>query len=245
MSSIEKRLRDELGELASWLIDKRAESSSVEQADSGSDSIPRDSGSDSIPRLDLDADTVRSGGRGRLFRVAVVLVLIVGIVGVSGLLSEDAPSVVTVPADPATQTPTTSVPPTTTVDDLSTDDPSAELSLEDLAPEAELDVPPSEANEETSTEAEKWRSTPWLVPWGDGFLQIGYLNTSEEVPTERNLFAQTSDDGLDWGQPFQLNLPREHFGAFETDIELQATTSPSMIRSNGEHLVVLSQQART
>ena len=44
MSSIEKRLRDELGELASWLIDRRAESSSVEQADSGSDSIPRDSG---------------------------------------------------------------------------------------------------------------------------------------------------------------------------------------------------------
>ena len=252
MSSIEKRLRDELGELASWLIDRRAESSSVEQADSGSDSIPRDSGADSIPRLDLDADTVRSGGRSRLFRVAAVLLLIVGLVGASGLLSEDAPSVVTVPADPATQTPTTSVPtssvpPTTTVDDPSTDDSSTESSLEDLAPEAELapevelDVPPSEAFDETSTEAEKWRSTPWLVPWGDGFLQIGYLNTSEEVPTERNLFAQTSDDGLDWGQPFQLNLPREHFGAFETDIELQATTSPSIIRSNGEHLVVLSQ----
>ena len=249
MSSIEKRLRDELGELASWLIDKRAESSSVEQADSGIDSIPR---------LDLDADTVRSGGRGRLVRIAAVLVLIVGLVGASGLLSEDAPSVVTVPADPASQTPTTSapttsVPPTTTVDDPSTDDPSTESSLEDLAPEAEpapeaelapeveLDVPPSEAFDETSTEAEKWRSTPWLVPWGDGFLQIGYLNTSEEGPTERNLFAQTSDDGLDWGQPFQLNVPREHFGAFETDIDLQTTTSPSMIRSNGEHLVVLSQ----
>ena len=70
----------------------------------------------------------------------------------------------------------------------------------DLAPEVELDVPPSEAFEETSTEAEEWRSTPWLVPWGDGFLQIGYLNTSEEGSTERNLFAQVSDDGLDWGQ---------------------------------------------
>ncbi len=258
MSSIEKRLRDELGELASWLIDRRAESSSVEQADSGSDSIPRDSGADSIPRLDLDADTVRSGGRGRLVRIAAVLVLIVGLVGASGLLSEDAPSVVTVPADPATQTPTTRVPttsvsPTTTVDDLSTDDAGDESSIvdlapevefapeADLAPEVELDVPPSEAFDETSTGAEEWRSIPWLVPWGDGFLRIGYLNTSEEGPTERNLFAQTSDDGLNWGQPFQLNLPREHFGAFETDIELQAITSPSMIRSNGEHLVILSQ----
>ena len=91
MSSIEKRLRDELGELASWLIDKRAESSSVEQADSGSDSIPRGSGIDSIPRLDLDADTVRPGGRGRLFRVAAVLLLIVGLVGASGLLSGRCP----------------------------------------------------------------------------------------------------------------------------------------------------------
>ncbi len=237
MSSIEKRLRDELGELASWLIDRRTESNSVEQADSGIDSIPR---------LNLDADTVRPGGRNRLFRVAAVLLLIVGVISASRLLSEDVPSVVTAPTDsttqtPATSAPTTSVPPTTTVDDLSTDDSSTESSLEDLAPEVDPEVPPSEAFEETSTEAEKWRSTPWLVPWGDGFLQIGYLNTSEEGSTERNLFAQVSDDGLDWGQPFQLNLPREHFGAFETDIEIQATTYPSMIRSNGEHLVVLSQ----
>ena len=259
MSSIEKRLRDELGELASWLIDKRAESSSVEQADSGSDSIPRDSGADSIPRLDLDADTVRSGGRGRLFRVAAVLVLIVGLVGASGLLSEDAPSVVTVPADPATQTPTTSapttsVPPTTTVDDLSTDDPGDESSLVELAPEVELDVPPPGPLDESSTQAEEWligpfggsaygdqQAAPSLFPWGDGFLQIGYLNTSEQVPSEINLFAQTSDDGLNWEQPFQVNLPREHFEALETDIDSSVIRSWPIIRSNGEHLVVLSQ----
>ncbi len=240
MSSIEERLRDELGELASWLIDKRAESSSVEQVDSGDDSMPR---------LDLGADPARKGGHRRLFRVAAALLLIVGAVSASRLLSEDAPSVVTAPADPAdpaTRTPaasvpTTSVSPTTTVDDPRTDDSYTESSLEDLAPEVNPEVPPSEAFDETSTEAEKWRSTPWLVPWGDGFLQIGYLNTSEEGPTRQNLFAQTSDDGLDWGQPFQLNLPREHFGAFETDIELQATAYPSIIRSNGEHLVVVSQ----
>ena len=259
MSPIEKRLRDELGELASWLIDRRAESSSVEQADSGSDSIPRDSGADSIPRLDLDADTVRSGGRGRLVRIAAVLVLIVGIVGVSGLLSEDAPSVVTVPADPASQTPTTSapttsVPPTTTVDDPSTDDAGDESSIVELAPEVDPEVPPRGPLDESSTQAEEWligpfggsaygdqQAAPSLFPWGDGFLKIGYLNTSEQVPTEINLFAQTSDDGLNWEQPFQLNLPREHFGAFETDTDLQASTSPSIIRSNGEHLVVLSQ----
>ena len=109
MSSIEKRMRDELGELASWLIDRRTESNSVEQADSGSDSIPRDSGSDSIPRdsgadsiprLDLDADTVRPGGRNRLFRVAAVLLLIVGVISASRLLSENVPSVVTAPSRP-------------------------------------------------------------------------------------------------------------------------------------------------
>ena len=264
MSSIEKRLRDELGELASWLIDKRAESSPVEQADSGSDSIPRDSGSDSIPRLDLDADTVRSGGRSRLFRIAAVLVLIVGLVGVSGLLSEDAPSVVTVPADPATQTPTTSapttsapttsVPTTTTVDDLSTDDAGDESSIVDLAPEVDPEVPPRGPLDESSTQAEEWligpfggyaygdqQVAPSLFPWGDGFLQIGYLNTSEQVPTEINLFAQTSDDGLNWEQPFQVNLPREHFEALETDIDSPVIRSWPIIRSNGEHLVVLSQ----
>ena len=254
MSSIEKRLRDELGELASWLIDRRAESSSVEQADSGSDSLPRDSGIDSIPRLDLDADTVRSGGRGRLFRVAAVLLLIVGIVGVSGLLSEDAPSVVTVPADPATQTPTTSVPPTTTVDDPSTDDSSTESSLEDLAPEVDPEVPPRRPLDGSSTQAEEWligpfggsaygdqQAAPSLFPWGDGFLQIGYLNTSEEGPTEINLFGQTSDDGLNWEQPFQVNLPREHFEVLETDIDSPVITSWPIIRSNGKDLVVLSQ----
>ena len=262
MSSIEKRLRDELGELASWLIDRRAESSSVEQADSGSDSIPRDSGADSIPRLDLDADTVRSGGRGRLVRVAAVLVLIVGLVGASGLLSEDAPSVVTVPADPASQTPTTSVPtssvpPTTTVDDLSTDDPGDESLLVELAPEVDPDVPPPGPLDESSIRDEEWlkgpsgvwygpwfetpQGVPWLVPWGDGFLQIGYLNTSEQVPTEMNLYAQTSDDGLNWGQPFLLDLPREHFDAPEIDNNNWSNSFWPIIKSNGTGLVILSQ----
>ncbi len=275
MSSIEKRLRDELGELASWLIDRRAESSSVEQADSGSDSIPRDSGADSIPRLDLDADTVRSGGRGRLVRVAAVLLLIVGLVGASGLLSEDAPSVVTVPADPASQTPTTSVPTTATVDDLSTDDAGDESSIvdlapevefapeADLAPEVELDVPPSEAFDESSIQPEEWlvgpfeewregegwsdpQAAPWLFPWGNGFLQIGYLKTSEQIPSELSLYARTSDDGLSWEPPFQMNLPREHFEALETDNEsfsiyTWGKSSWPIIRSNGKGLVVLSQ----
>ena len=268
MSSIEKRLRDELGELASWLIDRRAESSSVEQADSGSDSIPR---------LDLDADTVRSGGRGRLFRVAAVLVLIVGLGGVSGLLSEDAPSVVTVPADPATQTPTTSapttsVPPTTTVDDPSTDDSSTESSLEELAPEAdlapevELDVAPQGALYESSIKAEEWlvgpfeerwnreywpsepQGAPWLFPWGNGFLQIGYLKTSEQIPSELSLYARVSADGLNWEQPFQLDLPREHFEVLEKIDTYSSRILDSswidtwpIIRSNGEGLVILSQ----
>ena len=296
MSSIEKRLRDELGELASWLIDRRAESGSVEQADSGIDSIPRDSGADSIPRLDLDADTVRSGGRGRLFRVAAVLLLIVGLVGVSGLLSEDAPSVVTVPADPASQTPTTSapttsVPPTTTVDDTETDDVDDsttvdgtatddvddsttvdgtatddvddsttvddqldESSGEQIVSEVELDVPPRGVLYESSTRAEEWlvgpfqggmfgewHDSPWLFPWGDGFLQIGFSNTEENFPAEINLFAQTSDDGLNWGQPFQLNLPRQHFETIRTNYHSEVVLSWPIIRSNGEHLVVLSQ----
>ena len=113
---------------------------------------------------------------------------------------------------------------------------------------------PQGALYESSTEAEEWligpfggsvysdqQAAPSLFPWGDGFLQIGYLNTSEQVPSEMNLFAQTSDDGLNWEQPFQVNLPREHFEALETDIDSSVITSWPIIRSNGEHLVVLSQ----
>ena len=256
MSSIEKRLRDELGELASWLIDNRAESSSVEQADSGSDSLPR---------LDLGADPVRSGGWGRLFRVAAVLLLIVGAVSVSRLLSEDPPSVVTVPTVPATQSPTTSapttsVPPTTTVDDLSTGDPVAELLPDELDPEVEAvseverDVAPPGALYESSAETEEWligpfrdrwwgdpQAAPWLFPWGDGFLQIGFANTSEQIPSEMNLFARTSVDGLNWGEAFQLDLPRDHFEALETDNDSDWISSWPIIRSNGNGLVVLSQ----
>ena len=245
MSSIEKRLRDELGELASWLIDRRAESSSVEQADSGSDSIHR---------LDLDADTVRPGGRGRLFRVAAALLLIVGIVSVSGLLSEDPPSVVTVPADPATQTPatsapTTSVPPTTTVDDLSTDDPSDELSLVEPNLEVDPDPPPDVPLDESSTQAEEGlndRFSPRRVfPWGDGFLRIGHLNMSEQDRTALNWIAQTSGDGLNWEEPFPLDLPGEHYGTLETAIVSGKIESWTIIRSSGERLVVLSQWPAT
>ena len=204
MSSIEKRLRDELGELASWLIDKRAESSSVEQADSGSDSLPR---------LDLGADPVRSGGWGRLFRVAAVLLLIVGAVSVSRLLSEDPPSVVTVPTVPATQSPTTSapttsVPPTTTVDDPSTDDPLDESSLVELDPEADPDPPPDVPDEldpeveavseverdvappgalyESSAETEEWLIGPFRDRWwGDPQAAPWLFPLGRWVPTDR------------------------------------------------------------
>ena len=250
MSSIEKRLRDQLGELASWLTNNRAEPSSVAQADSGSDSIPR---------LDLGADPVRSGGRGRLFRVAAALLLIVGVVSASRLLSEDAPSVVTAPTDPATQTPTTSAPttsvsPTTTVDDPSTDDPSDESSLVELDPEVDSNPPPDVPLDESNTQAEEWLTgpfrghaygyqpaSPWLVPWGDGFLKIGHLNTTEQDRTVLNLAAQASNDGLNWEEPFLLNLPREHYEPFETEVDSPNTSSWPIIRSNGEHLIVLSQ----
>ena len=253
MSSIEKRLRDELGELASWLTNKRAAPSSVEQVDSGDNSMPQ---------LDLDADTVRSGGRGRLFRVAAALLLIVGIVSVSGLLSEDAPSVVTAPTDPATQTPTTSTPPTTTVDDLSSEDPVDGSSLVELDPEVDPEVDPDAPLDvpldESSIQVDELligpirgqaRASPWLVPWGDGFLKIGHLVTTEQghvITTEQdrtvlNLVGQTLNDGLNWEEPFLLNIPREHYEPLEADVDSPNTRSWPIISSNGEHLIVVSQ----
>ncbi len=255
MSSIEKRLRDELGELASWLIDKRAESSSVGQAVSGSDSIPK---------LDLDADTVRPGGRSRLFRVAAALLLIVGIVSVGRLLSEDPPPVVTVPTDPATQTPTTSAPPTTTVDGTATedvddstgapltatedvddsataDDQLDESSGEQIVSEVELDLPLRGPFE--GPVFGEWHRAPELFPWGAGFLQIGFLNTGEDFPAEINLFAQISGDGLNWEQPFKLNLPQQHFNSIRANYGSLVRVSWPFIESNGEHLVVLSRSS--
>ncbi len=221
-------------------------------------------------------------GRYRWSLKAVSLsLLIVGLVALGACVREDTPLEATVPSDPVDEragttieTPVPSTTPTTTVDDLSTDDlssetptptttvvglstdgPDDESSLEDPAPEVELDVPPSEAFDETNIQAEEWlvgpfgrsaygdpQAAPWLFPWGDGFLQIGFFNTSEQMPSEMNLFARTSADGLNWGESFQLDLPREHFEALETVTDSYWISSWPKITSNGKALVVLSQQ---
>ena len=213
-----------------------------------------------------------SGSYRRWLKAASLSLLIAGLVASSACAREDTPLDATVPDGPAVEststttaaaTPTTSpAATTTTVVDLSIDDPATELLPDELDPEVaavsevERGVAPPGALYESSAEwlvgpfRDIWygdpQAAPWLFPWGDGFLQIGFANTSEQIPSEMNLFARTSADGLNWGESFQLDLPREHFEALETVTDSDWTNLPwtnpwPIIESNGKSLVVLSQ----
>lgn len=245
MKRIEQRLRDELPELASWLIDRRAEPNSGMQP-----------GSDSVPELNLGTDSVPLDRRRWLLGVAAGLVA-VGLVGASVLLSEDDPSVVTVPSDPAVQTPatpTTSTPPPTTthaadrtegdVDGTTPEDVDV-IATEDNAPTEEVVDPPADDQEGFAQY--------WLMPWGQGFLRVG-LQTGEQSQNRSHLFAQTSDDGLDWSELIELNVPLEHFAILDGEkfdpgenyysypegVYYLGDFFP-IVRSDGERLVIVTQ----
>ena len=188
------------------------------------------------------------GARRRRLRSVWLTLLFVGLVASNACAREDTLLEGATPDDPVEvrnsttiETPT----PTTTVDDLSTDHPIDEPSLLELDPEADPDPPARVPPDESSIQAEeglKSRFNPRQVfPWGDGFLRIGYLNRSEQDPTALSWIAQTSGDGLNWDESFQLNLPREHYGTHETDIVSQVIESWPRIRSSGDYLLVLSQ----
>lgn len=88
----------------------------------------------------------------------------------------------------------------------------------------------------------------WLMPWGDGFLQVGYLQSGEQIQASSNLFAQTSDDGLCWSAPIELDIPREHFEIAEAendnrkeyDYFYPEDYSSPIVRSDGDRLVIVT-----
>ena len=89
----------------------------------------------------------------------------------------------------------------------------------------------------------------WLMPWDDGFLRIGYLQSDEETQARAHLFAQTSDDGIHWSDPMELNIPYEHGSILESkrwsqEIAIYGDHPEDyfypIIRSDGSRLAVVT-----
>lgn len=142
--------------------------------------------------------------------------------------------------------------------DTSSDNPLVESSGEQVAPEQVPELPASDILVESSRQTEEWLVgygymydrgdrwgyagfPPWLLPWGEGFLQVGYLNTGEEMLTRSRLMARTSDDGLNWSDPIELDVSRDHFFTIEETEYQPAHDAVPMIRSDGQRLVILTQ----
>ena len=51
---------------------------------------------------------------------------------------------------------------------------------------------------------------PWLVPWKDGFLQVGHPMIDDGHWSESRFFFRFSADGLEWTDFDALDVPREH-----------------------------------
>lgn len=79
-------------------------------------------------------------------------------------------------------------------------------------PEAATDLEPStsaDKDDETTPgagEAVTRISDDWLLPWGDGFLEVGYPIVKDQEDRTR-LFTRVSADGLKWSPPARLSVP--------------------------------------
>ena len=78
---------------------------------------------------------------------------------------------------------------------------------------------------------------PWLVPWKDGFLQVGHPLTDDGYRDRSRFVFRFSADGLEWTDFDALDVPREH--DYPTPYVYPAPYVPNIhVVSNGEHLVV-------
>lgn len=92
-----------------------------------------------------------------------------------------------------------------------------------------------------------YQLSAWLMPWDDGFLRIGYLPSDEQPQARARLFAQTSDDGIHWSDPMELDIPYEHRSILESQKlsrEIHGYHPEEyfypIIRSDGNRLVVVT-----
>ncbi len=97
----------------------------------------------------------------------------------------------------------------------------------------EVLVEGSDENEDGIEIGSPWRKdagmgTGWSVPWGDGFLKIGWPKVDNQLYDESHLVARSSADGVTWTNLDHYLVPDvgEHIGA---------------VISDGERLLVASQ----
>ena len=126
----------------------------------------------------------------------------------------DPPPTTTQPKPPPTTTtadepeppPTTTQPEQTEPSPTTSDDTSTE-------PEAATDLEPStpaDKDDETTADAGEpvtRISGGWLLPWGEGFLEVGYPIVDEDQEDRARLFTRVSADGLNWSPPARLSVP--------------------------------------
>ena len=82
--------------------------------------------------------------------------------------------------------------------------------------------------------------TPWLMPWKDGFLQVGHRMIDDRWDRSR-FFFRLSADGLEWTDFDVLDVPREHVSQsviIDGDDNQIKLVPVADVASNGEHLVV-------
>lgn len=161
---------------------------------------------------------------------------------------------------PTTTQPEQPEPPPTTPDDTSAG-PEAATDLEPSTPADKDDAATPGADEPVTR-----ISAGWLMPWGEGFLQVGYPIMDEDQRDRTRLFSRFSADGLDWSPPARLSVPLpdpqihdvhrwEEFAwpyvltfGTGTDIEIDDVRRWSQLRfvlgagSDGERLILAMQQ---
>ena len=182
--------------------------------------------------------------------------------------SEPEPFPTTSAPTATTTSPTTTTPPTTTAlpedatgpEEPSTlDDEDAQTTPDDASAESDNDgttagvLSESEGSLETVTTAiPPDLIKVQLLPWGDGFLNLGYLRaeeTDEEPCNASQLRIRTSDDGLQWTEFYDLEIPSVHampsdfsgHDDFYIDCRRFTYRFPSHIASDDKRLAIASQ----
>lgn len=85
---------------------------------------------------------------------------------------------------------------------------------------------------------------PWLVPWKDGFLQVGQPMTDEEYLDKTRFVVRFSADGFEWTDFDALDVPRGHLDQSpitrrdDDQFDPHHYVPAVQVASNGEHLVV-------
>ena len=67
---------------------------------------------------------------------------------------------------------------------------------------------------------------PWVVPWGNESLQVGYRRIDGASADMSGLLGRISTDGVNWGEPFQIEVPDIHISSPDSEEEFSGRWLP-------------------